>query len=144
MSKWCRYVTTLQVYFVKMVQVQNNFSRLPVHHMYHTTNASLIIESSKCLSMQSNNWSMTTSNPKEYLRNVISLVTSLCLHVHQYSFVPLLPNALFSFRFKYNSSPNNEHSERLMEENVTMKLSSFVTYLLSKNWPLFCELASLA
>ena len=76
---------------------------------------------------------MTTSNPTEYLRNVISLVTSLCLHVHQYSFVPLLPNALFSFRFKYNSSPNNEHSERLMEENVTMKLSSFVTYLLSKN-----------
>ena len=128
MSKWCRCVKTLQVYFVKMVQVQNNFSRLH-HHLYHTTNASLIIERSKHLSKQSKDWLMTIHNPRKYLRDVISLVASLCLLSPLYSFVLLLPNNLF--RFMENSSPNIERNECLMaqEEIVTMTMSSYVTYL---------------
>ena len=41
----------------------------------------------------------------------------------------LLPNTLL--RFRYKSSPNIEHSKQLMEqdENVTMAMSSSVTYL---------------
>ena len=63
MSKWCRYVKTLQVYFVKMVRVWN---KIRLHHhsiiiYYHTSNASLIIERSKHLSKQSEDWFMTTS-----------------------------------------------------------------------------------
>ena len=74
---------------------------------------------------------MTTpdSKSKEYLRDVISLVTLLSLLCHLYLFHTLLPNTLLKFRYK--SSPNIEHSKQLMEqdENVTMAMSSSVTYL---------------
>ena len=66
---------------------------------------------------------MTTPNSKEYLRDVISLVNSLWLLCHMYSFVPLL--------FMFNSSPNIERSERLMEQKeiATLTISSSVTNL---------------
>ena len=42
LSKWCRCVKTLQVYFVKMVQVQNNYGRSRTrphhHHSYFKCN----------------------------------------------------------------------------------------------------------
>ena len=55
MSKLCRFVKILQVIFVKMVQVQNNFSRRTrLHHLLlHATNASLIIEHGKRVTKQS-------------------------------------------------------------------------------------------
>ena len=81
MSKLCRFVKILQVIFVKMVQVQNNSSiRTRLHHLLlHTTNASLIIERSKQIIKQSENWLMTTSNHSVQPRDVISLFYSLCL-----------------------------------------------------------------
>ena len=81
MSKLCMYVKILQVSFVKMVQVQNNSSiRTRLHHLLlHTTNASLIIERSKQIIKQSENWLMTTSNHSVQPRDVISLLYSLCL-----------------------------------------------------------------
>ena len=100
MSKWCRYVKTLQVYFVKMVQVQKNFDRrrtIAHHHLLiHTTNASLIIERSKCTIKQSEDWLMPTVNPNIYLRDGRSLVNLLRLFCLLYSFVLLLPNNRFS------------------------------------------------
>ena len=89
-SKHCRYVKILQVTFVKMVQVQNNFSRRTrLHHLLlHATNASLNIEHGKRVTKQSEDWLMTTSNPKSYLRGVINLVNLLRLLCPLYSFVP--------------------------------------------------------
>ena len=34
MSKCCRYVTTLQVYYVKIMQVLNNFGRTRIHFIF--------------------------------------------------------------------------------------------------------------
>ena len=71
MSKWCRCVKTLQVYFVKMVQVQKNCGgrrTRPHHNLHHTTNASLIIEHSKRVIKQSKDWLFATSDPNLYLR----------------------------------------------------------------------------
>ena len=72
---------------------------------------------------------MATVNPNVYLRDIISLVNLLHLFCPLYSFVPLLLNALL--RFMFNSSPNIEHSERLMEQKdiVTLTISSSVTNL---------------
>ena len=55
MSKLYRYVKILQIICVKMVQVQNNFSRRTRLHplLLHTTNASLNIERSKRVIKQS-------------------------------------------------------------------------------------------
>ena len=60
MSKQCRHVKTLQVYFVKIVKVWNT-TKLHYHHL--TTNASLIIERSKRFIKQSENWIMQEANP---------------------------------------------------------------------------------
>ena len=132
MSKLCRYVKILQVIFVKMVQVQNNFSRRTrLHHLLlHATNASLIIEHGKRVTKQSEDWLMTTSNPKSYLRGVINLVNSLRLLYPLYSFVPQLYTNLLGFGYK--SSPNIECTERLMRqnENITMIISTSVTDLM--------------
>ena len=49
MSKWRRYVKTLQVYFVKMVQVHNSVEEEQDRIIIYL-NASLIIEHSKCTS----------------------------------------------------------------------------------------------
>ena len=70
---------------------------------------------------------MRTPNSKEYLRDVISLVTSLWLLCHLYSFVPQILNA----KFMFNSSPNIEHSEWLMEQKeiATLTISRSVTNL---------------
>ena len=85
MSKWCRCVKSLQVCFVKMVQV-HWFRTISVEveldciiHLSHTTNASLIIEHSKCVIKQSEDWLMPTVNPNIYLRDGISLVNLLYL-----------------------------------------------------------------
>ena len=105
------------------MQVKKNFGK---RRTIHTTNASLIIERSKSTIKQSEDWLMSTVIPNVYLRDGISLVNLLCL----YSFVLLLPIALL--RFRCNSSPNNERSERLLEENenVIMTMSSYVTSIL--------------
>ena len=107
MSKWCRYVKTLQVYFVKIVQVQKNFGTRRLHHHLFILQAFLIIERSKRVIKQSEDWVMPTVNPNAYLRDGISLVNLLRLFCPQYSFVLLLPyNCLC--RFINNSSPNVE------------------------------------
>ena len=132
-----RYVKILQVTFVKMVQVQNNFSRRTrLHHLLlHATNASLIIEHGKRVTKQSEDQLMTTSNPKSYLRGVINLVNPLRLLCPLYSFVPQLFTSLL--RFTNKSSLNIECSERLMRqnENITMVISTSVTYLMIDTSP---------
>ena len=75
--------------------VQNNFSRSRTrlyHHLSHTTNAFLIIERSKCVIKQSEDWLMPTVNPNVCIRDGTSLVNLLCLFCPLYSFVLLLPN----------------------------------------------------
>ena len=64
MSKHCRYVRTLQVYFVEMVRVYKtrlHHHRIIMYILDSTTNAYLIIKLSKYLSKQSEDWFMTTS-----------------------------------------------------------------------------------
>ena len=134
MSKWCRYVKTLQVYFVKMVQVQKNCDgrrTRPHHHLSHTTNASLIIERSKCTIKQSEDWLMPTVNPNVYLRDGTSLVNLLHLLCPLFSFVLLRLLANNLLRLFENYPPNIERNERLMaqKEIVTMTMPSFVAYL---------------
>ena len=58
---------------------------------FHTTNASLIIERSKCTIKQSEDWLLPTVNPNVYLRLGTSLVNLLRLFCPLYSFVLLLP-----------------------------------------------------
>ena len=125
MSKLCRYILSKWCMFRISVEEEQ-----PHHHLhFHTTNTSLIIERSKCVSKESEDCLMTTFNPNVHLSDIISLMNSLCLLCPLYSFVPLLPNNLL--RFIDNSSPNIERNERLMaqKESVTMTMSRFVTCL---------------
>ena len=141
MSKrwWVLNVKTLQVcqnsagYFCQNGAGSEQFQYVLdciIFYYIHTTNASPIIERGKRVTMQSEDWLMTTSNPKSYLRGVINLVNSLCLLYPLYSFVPQLYTNLLGFGYK--SSPNIECSERLMRqnENITMIIATSVTDLM--------------
>ena len=107
MSKLCRYILSKWCRF-RTISVKDRII------IFHTTNASLIIERSKCTNKQSEDWQMSTVNPNVYLRDGTSLANLLRLLCPLYSFVPLLSNNLL--RFIDNSLPNTEHNKPLMAQ----------------------------
>ena len=92
MSKWCRYVKTLQVYFVKMVQVQKNFGRRRTwsyHHLFSILPWLLSVASVQSSKARIGYCQQFYTNV--YLRDGTSLVNLLRLFCPLYSFVLLLP-----------------------------------------------------
>ena len=87
---------------------------------------------------------MTTPDSKEFLRDVIlSLVTSLWLLFHLYSFNTLLPNTLFSLYSGTNLLQILRSKQSAMDYGAKWKCNYDNVKLcdISKDWQLYCELA---